>query len=137
MSSLDMGQIWSLKDDVAHGKVHPRDAKMQLAFELVKKFHGTEEAEAARAAFVAQFSRKEIPDDIPEFAVEAVLETIYLPRVLKDAGILKSASEGRRLIRQGAVSIDGQKIDGEEITPDSSEIIIKVGKRRYLRLVRR
>ncbi len=135
LSSLDLDEIKGLKDGIADGRLHPKDVKTRLAQELVERFHGARAAEAAKADFEAQFSRGEVPDDIPEFKLSPDEKTIYLPRVLKEAGLVESTSDARRLIKQGAVSIDGTKVRSEEIEVQAPQTVLKVGKRRFLRII--
>ncbi len=135
LSSLDLDEIKGLKEGVNEGRFHPKDIKVQFAQELVQRFHGASAAEVARADFEAQFSRGEIPDDIPDFRLSLDEKTIYLPRILKEAGLVESASEARRLIKQGAVSVDGNKVHSEEIEFHTSPAVLKVGKRRFLRVL--
>jgi tyrosyl-tRNA synthetase len=137
LSSLDLDEIKGLKDGIADGRLHPKDVKTRLAQELVERFHGDQAAGAAKADFEAQFSRGEVPDDIPEFKLSPDEKTIYLPRVFKEAGLVASTSEARRLIKQSAVSIDGNKVQSEEIEVRAPRAVLKVGKRRFLRIVRR
>jgi tyrosyl-tRNA synthetase len=134
LSSLDLDEIKGLKDGIADGRLHPKDVKTLLAQELVQRFHGARAAEAAKADFEAQFSRGEVPDDIPEFRLSPDEKTIYLPKVFKEAGLVESTSDARRLIKQGAVSIDGNKVQSEEIEVQAPQTVLKVGKRRFLRV---
>ncbi len=136
LSSMDMDEIAGLKRDMEQGSLHPREVKVRLAMELVARFHGDEAAKKARDGFDAQFRRGEIPEDIPEFVLPGDMDrnAVFLPRVLKEAGLVKSASEARRLIKQGAVSIDGQKVSGDEVAVAEDGAVIKVGKRRFVRL---
>jgi tyrosyl-tRNA synthetase len=136
LSNLDLDEIKGLKDGIADGRLHPKDVKTRLAQELVERFHGDQAAGAAKADFEAQFSRGEVPDDIPEFKLSPDEKTIYLPRVLKEAGFVASTSEARRLIKQSAVSIDGNKVQSEEIEVRAPRLVLKVGKRRFLRIMR-
>ena len=135
LSSLELEDIKGLKDGIAGGRLHPKDVKIRLAQELVERFHGARAAEIAKADFEAQFSRGEVPDDIPEFKLSPDEKTIYLPRVLKEAGLVESTSGARRLIKQGAVSIDGNKVQSEEIEVQAPQTVLKVGKRRFLRII--
>ncbi len=135
LSSLDLDEIKGLKDGIADGRLHPKDVKTRFAQELVARFHGTQAAKDASAGFEAQFSRGEVPDDIPEFKLSPDEKTIYLPRILKEAGLAESTSEVRRLIKQGAVSIDGNKVLSEEVEVQGSQTVLKVGKRRFLRVI--
>lgn len=135
LSSLDLDEIKGLKDGIADGRLHPKDVKTRLAKELVERFHGDQAAWAAKADFEAQFSRGEVPDDIPEFKLSSEEKTIYLPGILKEAGLVASTSEARRLIKQSAVSIDGNKVQSEKIEVHSPLSVLKVGKRRFLRII--
>lgn len=136
LSGLELDEVEAIRDGVAHGRLHPRDVKADLAHELVARFHGVRAADAGRQAFDAQFSRGEVPEDIPDFAISKDQGSIYLPKALKSAGLAASTSDARRLIRQGAVSLSGERVTSEEIIVEGSEAILKVGKRRFLRLVR-
>ncbi len=136
LSARSLDEIEKLKQGIEKGTVHPKDAKEQLAFELVARYHGEEAAKRAKEGFEAQFSKGEIPEDIPEYPLPADAGSkIYIPKVLKEAGLVKSTSEARRLIKQGAISLDGSKFSQEEIEKPAPGSILKVGKRRYLRLV--
>jgi len=136
LSAKSMDEIRQMKEGVEQGRLHPKDIKSQLAFELVARYHGEEAAKKAKTQFEAQFSRGEVPEDIPEYSLPTDIEDkIYLPRVLKEAGLVKSMSEARRLIKQGAVSLQGEKIRQEEIGRPSPGSVLKVGKRRFLRLI--
>ncbi len=136
LSSRSLEEIDRLKESIRAGQVHPKEVKAQLALELVSRFHGEEAANQAQARFDAQFSRREIPEDIPEYVLGQEIDRgcVFLPRVLKEAGLVKSTSEARRLIKQGAVSLDGKKITREEVSLDRPEVVLKVGKRRFLRI---
>ncbi|MEW5954560.1 MAG: tyrosine--tRNA ligase [Bacillota bacterium] len=125
-----------LKDE----SMHPRDVKMRLARELVKFYHSDAAAGEAEEEFVRVFQQRELPDEITEFAVgrELIEEdgAIWLPRLLAQAGLCKSTSEARRMIQQGGIKIDGEKFDHPEERLDFKPgIIIKVGKRKFVRLI--
>ena len=136
LSSLSLQEISALRESIESGKAHPKEVKARLAMELVSRFHGRDAAEAARRQFDAQFARGEIPDDIPEYILDDSRDraAVFLPRVLREAGLVKSTSEARRLIKQGAVTMDGHKISTDEIAVPG-KAVLKVGKRRYLRLL--
>ena len=137
LSSLSMKDITGLQEAVEQGSIHPKEVKARLAMELVARFHGREAADKARARFEAQFARKEIPEDIPEYVLGGDVDrsSVFLPRVLKEAGLVKSTSEARRLIKQGAVTIDGEKVSSDEVAVSGQGAVLKVGKRRFLRLL--
>ena len=115
-------------------EVGPRDAKIRLAFEIVKIFHGEELAEKAQEYFVKTFSKKEIPEEVNEVKVE---EDIRLVDFMVLAEIAESKGDARRKIEQGGVSIDGEKItDSNKVLGNSfSGKIIKVGKKSFARIV--
>ena len=112
------------------GSLHPRDAKMKLAFEVASSFWGDVEAEKAQQNFVKTFQKKDVPDDIPGYVVvkgQTVLD------VMIDAHLVGSKSEGRRMIEQNGVKLDGKVID-DASKPLSKEGILQVGKRHFLKL---
>lgn len=137
LSDLSVDGIAELREGVSSGRLHPRDVKSDLAFELVARYHGTESAQQAREHFNAWFGRHETPEDIPEARIPAGQEEIYLPRLLKDAGLVKSSSEAYRLISQGAISADGVKVTSESLALSASLVVLKIGKLRYLRILRK
>jgi tyrosyl-tRNA synthetase len=112
-------------------KLHPKEAKLQLAQDLVRQFHGAEQARNERCNFEKIFSKKETPQDIEVFNISSG-EAKILVDVLVSKGLADSKNEARRLIKQGAVAIDGQRIEDENwpLKPG----ILKVGKRRFLEL---
>ena len=137
LSSRSLEEIRKLRESVESGRSHPKEVKAILAGELVSRFHTREAALSAREQFDAQFARKEIPKDIPEYALAKDMDraAVFLPRVLKDAGLVKSTSEARRLIKQSAITMDGRKVRTEEIAVPETGSVVKVGKRRFLRLM--
>ena len=136
LSSRSLKEIEGLKQDIQKGVLHPKDVKSQLAFELVARYHGPEAADKAKKQFEAQFSRGETPEDIPEYLLSQYDgDKVYLPKLLKESGLVKSNSEARRLIKQGAVSLDGTKVSQDEVDRPAQGTILKVGKRRFLKLV--
>jgi len=132
LSSRSIDEIQGLKDRVQKGAVHPMDAKMALAREMVERFHGAQEAGLASESFTRVFKEKALPQDMPEIAL--ALERPWICSVLKDASLVKSTSEAKRLVVQGAVSIDDEKVSDPEQVLSSGVYIIKVGKRRFARV---
>lgn len=134
LSFRPLEEIKALREKVAQG-YNPRDVKFELAHELIARFHSQSAAVAAQQAFINRFQKNEIPEDI-ETVELAVAGTMALANVLKEAGLVKSTSEGLRMIEQGAV-----KIEGEKITDKSQELavgfagVIAVGKRRLAKVV--
>jgi tyrosyl-tRNA synthetase len=116
----------ALKD----GKLHPRDAKMKLAREIVSIFYSDEGALAAEEAFVRLFQQKETPDEMPEYEMPAGATILD---VLLGAGLVSSKSEARRMIDQKGVRLDGETLDrGDEAFPHPG--VLQLGKRRFIRV---
>jgi len=106
--------------------------KMMLAKEIVARYHGAREADGAEASWLAQFSQRQVPDDMPEREVVLENEEVWIPKLLSDLGLVKSSSEGRRRIQQGGVEIDGNRIsDPQAKLPKGGPYIIKAGKRAW------
>ena len=127
---------WSPKEIVAiekewkPGVLHPRDAKMKLAREIVSIFYSDEEALAAEEAFVRLFQQKETPDEMPEYEMQAGATVLD---VLMGAGLVSSKSEARRMIDQKGVRLDGETLErGDEAFPHPG--VLQVGKRRFVRV---
>jgi tyrosyl-tRNA synthetase len=132
LSSRTIPQIEEMKMAVREGSLHPMDAKMKLAYEIVERYHGKEQAGTAQEGFIKVFKSKELPADIPVVALS--LERPWICAVLKEAGLVSGTSEARRMISQGAVHINDEKItDSEYVLPGGTHII-KVGKRRFARV---
>jgi tyrosyl-tRNA synthetase len=136
LSDITAGELEQLKNDLATGAAHPKAVKMRLGKELVARYHSKEAAEEAAGEFDRVFGKKEIPDEVEtrEVAWDAD-DTAWLPKALMDAGVIASTSEGLRLIRQGGVSVDGDKVDTDYKLSKGGEKLVKVGKRRFVRLV--
>lgn len=118
---------------------NPRDAKHQLAHTIVEMYHGSEAADGARTYFEKTVIQKDVPDDIEDFApsVEPGQE-MGLLNIMREAGLTDSNSQGRRMIEQGAVSIDGETVSDTSLYVTVSErapFVLQVGKRRYARIV--
>lgn len=124
----------ALAKDLESGAAHPRDVKMKLAYTIVSLYHGDEAAQEAQAEFVRVFQKGSLPTDIPEFAMEKPAEAVWMPQFLSDAGLVSSNSEARRSIKQGAVKINGEKFEGENLDLEDG-MIVQVGKRRYVKVV--
>ncbi len=132
LTDMDQDEIDRQKADAASGQASPRDLKADLAHDLVKRFHGPEAADEARAEFDRMFRGGGVPDEIETQLVPAGLRLFAL---LADYGLAASRAEARRLIQQGAVSLDGQKVrDPHMSLEEGTECLLKVGKRRFLQV---
>ncbi|OGQ98993.1 MAG: tyrosine--tRNA ligase [Deltaproteobacteria bacterium RIFOXYD12_FULL_57_12] len=136
LSDLASDEIAALAREVEKGSLHPKAVKQRLARELVARFHGVVAAEKAEANFEKVFRHHGLPDEIPEQVLPAGGEDVWLPRLLVDAGVAASTSEARRLIDQQAVSVDGVKVTHvDQRIPATGEILLKVGKRRFCKVI--
>ena len=136
LSDLTMAEIADLKADMEQGKIHPKAVKVRLAKELVARFHDQDAADSAEKNFEQVFAKHQLPDDIPEKRVTVEDETIWLPKLLLEAELVKSTSDGRRMVKQNAVSIDGEKMsDINAEIPTSGAVLLKVGKRRFCKVL--
>jgi len=114
--------------------MHPMEAKKQLAARIVARFHGDDAGKSARDGFEKQFAKKEVPDDIPEASIAVEDGSLWLVKALSQAGLTQSNGEGMRLVKQGAVSVDGEKVSDKDFSLTAGSYLIKCGKRRFLKL---
>ena len=134
LSCRSLDDIASLKASVAAG-ANPRDAKFALGREIVARFHDEAAAERAQAAFVAQFQQRAIPEDMPDLTLETRGGSIGIAHLLKGAALVPSTSEALRMIRQGAVRIDGARIEDRGLEIEKGSIAVyQVGRRRFARV---
>jgi len=131
-SAMDLRE---LRRSVEAG-ANPRDIKFQLAGELVSRFHGAADAERVHRDFLDRFQRGQIPDDLAQVALQATDSTgMALPQLLKSAGLVSSTSEAMRMVAQGAVKIDGERISDPKRLCDVGEAhVYQVGKRRFAKV---
>jgi len=131
-------ELETMENQMRGTEVNPRDVKMRLAREIVTIYHDSKSAKAAEEEFKRMFQGRGLPDEIPLFQVAAEDLPIWIVKLLTTSGLASSHSEARRLIQQGGVRIDGERVTDEnlELTVDR-EVAIKVGKLRHLRVVRK
>lgn len=134
LSFLPTNQVESLKKDVAGG-VNPRDVKFTLAEEIVGRFHSPQQAKAAKQQFIARFQKREMPEDMVELEVAGVDGKLALANLLKQANLTSSTSESHRMVKQGAVRIDGEQATDSRIDIEAGNShVYQVGKRRFARI---
>ncbi len=134
LSFRPLEEIEQFKKDI-EGGANPRDIKFLLGEEIVERFHDKEAAGKVRDNFISRFKKNEIPDDLPEVEVKAVDGFIGIPNLLKEAGLTASTSDAMRMIKQGAVKKDGEKIDDKSHQTAAGEIaIFQVGKKRIVKV---
>jgi tyrosyl-tRNA synthetase len=133
-AGMPAAEVGELVESLAAGRLHPGETKRRLARDIVARYWGGEEAQRAEASFDALFKRHEIPDDAPEFVLGSE-DPVRLPLLMREAGLVTSNSEGRRMLAQGAVKVDGVKVASEEIPrAEVAGKVLQVGKRRFARL---
>ncbi|NOY63451.1 MAG: tyrosine--tRNA ligase [Gammaproteobacteria bacterium] len=134
LSFRPMSEIDSWKQAVEQGE-NPRDIKFRLAEEIIERFHNREAAVAAREAFIARFQKGAMPDEIAEVEVQAEQGLLPIANLLKNAGLTPSTSDALRMIKQGAVRIDGERLEdrSKKIAAGTTHIY-QVGKRRFAKV---
>ncbi len=135
LSSRPLEAIRSERDRVVRGEFHPKEVKMTFAREMVDRFHGPEAAARAADDFERRFSRREVdPEKFPEVVVGRGGAPVPLVRAMLDAQLIASTSEGRRLITQGAVKVDGERVTDPKAELPRGTHLVQVGKLRAARL---
>jgi len=134
LSFRNLDEIAGWQSEVAAGR-NPRDIKVLLAQEIVARFHSRQAAEAALAEFEARFRQGVLPDDMPEVNVSAPDGSIAVPQLLKQAGLVDGTSEAMRMIQQGAVKLDGERVNDKSVVVKAGAVVVaQVGKRKFARI---
>jgi len=134
LSFKPIAEIEGYKTDIDKGK-NPRDVKIDLAKELIERFHDQAAAQAAHDEFINRFQKGAMPDEMPELGLTPEGGEIAIANLLKDAGLVGSTSDAYRMIKQGAAKIDGEKItDKSLVIVSGSEAVYQVGKRKFARV---
>lgn len=133
VTDLSIDELDRIKVGLTNQTIHPRDAKMRLAREIVTRYHGEQAAQAAEEHFKTVFQQGAIPDDVPEVYVPE--GTLWIVKLLTETGLCPSNGEARRMVQQGAVKINGEKIDDVEAQIQLIEgMILQVGKRKFAKV---
>lgn len=134
-TKIPMEEIQAMKEGIENGTVHPRDAKMKLGYTLVEMYHGKEAAEAAVRHFKTVFQQHALPDDIEEVKWTGDKE-IWIVKLLVELGMQSSNGEARRMIQNGGVKINQEKVEDVQLQVSLEDgMIIQVGKRKYKKVV--
>ena len=134
LSFKPLDEIAELKQQMADG-ANPRDIKITLAKEIIARFHSADAAEAAHQDFIQRFQKNAIPDDMPEVSIALTDGEVAIGYLLKEAGLVGSTSDAMRMIKQGAVKIDGEKVtDTRLVLTEKGENVYQVGKRKFARI---
>ncbi len=137
-TGLSVDEIEAVETGLKDGTLHPNQSKRRLAREIVTLYYSSSAAEGAEEAFDRLFKAKELPEDIPDALVE-LADHVHLPAILSAAGLVKSNGDGRRMIDQGGVKIDGAPVSAGVYDLERAEIegcVVQVGKRRFARILR-
>ncbi len=135
LSFRSIDEINQFKKEIDEGE-NPRDIKFLLASEIVARFHSKELAEQAQAAFIARFQKGAIPDEMPEITLESTDGVLPIGTLLKDSGLTSSTSEAFRMMGQGAVKIDGDRVDDRSyLAAKGGTYVVQVGKRKFSRII--
>lgn len=140
LSHISLEEFQALKEGIGKGEVHPKRAKEDLAFELVGRYRGNEEALKVKTEFEHVFAQKGLPDDVREFTIatdnltESRKET-WLPQIIKEADLVKSTSEALRLIKQGGVKVNDKPVTDPDARLEQGEYLVKVGKRKFVKVI--
>jgi tyrosyl-tRNA synthetase len=133
LSARSLADIAKLRAAVDEGR-NPRDVKFELAMEIVDTYHGAGAGKAERDRFIARFREGALPEQIPEKVVTADGDSAKLANVLKQTGLAASASAAYRLIEQGAVRVDGEKVECRDTVLKPGPALLQVGKRGIVRV---
>ena len=134
LSFRSLQDIAALKRSV-EGGMNPRDAKFELGLEIVARFHDKASAEEAKKEFISRFQQGAMPDDIPEVTLISQDGRLGIAHLLKSAGLVSSTSEAFRMLKQGAVKIDGQRVEDRSLQIEAgSNSVYQVGKRKFARV---
>lgn len=137
LSAKSNAEIRQLKESTEQGR-NPRDVKYELGLEIVETYHGAAAAQAAREAFIQRFRQGQLPEDLVTIEIHVDVEGRPIANLLVDANLTSSTSESHRMIKQGAVKMDGERIeDGKQLLRSGTEHVIQVGKRKVAKVVLR
>ena len=135
LTDIGMDEIAAMKKNAESGRINPKNAKINLAKEIIKMYYNENEAEKASLEFHNIFKKGGLPDIIPEYRVGKSTKPVWICLLLTQAGLTSSNSEARRLIKQGAVSMDGEKVsDGNLKIHVDKNIVLQAGKRRFVKI---
>lgn len=134
LSFKSVSELGAIRKAVAEGR-NPRDVKIELAVELVSRFHGAAAGEAALADFIARFQKGVLPDEMPEVSIPAGPEGLPIGQILRQSGLTASTSEALRMIDQGGVRLNGERVVDKGLVLHAGEtVVLQVGKRKFARV---
>ncbi|MGE5389560.1 MAG: tyrosine--tRNA ligase [Deltaproteobacteria bacterium] len=131
LTRVPMEEIKSFRLAMEKSEVNPRDVKIRLAKHIITAYHSEEEADKAEERFKLVFSQGDIPDDIPVIQISD--REIWLPKFLQESGMVDSSSEGKRMLQQGAVKVNGTRQNDENLVLEEN-MVVQVGKRKFIKV---
>lgn len=134
LSFRPLAEIEEFKAGIAAGTLNPRDVKIWLAKEIIARYHDEAAAEAAHEDFTQRFSKNAIPDEMPEIELALEGEGLAIANLLKEADLVATTSEALRMIKQGAVKVDGEKLEDGKALIGAGTAVYQVGKRKFVRV---
>jgi len=134
LSHISLKELSSLKEGIKKGAVHPKHAKENLALEIVERYWSKEEALRVKEEFEHIFQQKGLPDEIPAVDLTWEEKEMWVPKIMKLSGLTSSTGEAMRLIKQGGVTVNDQKVDDPDVKLPTGSYLFKVGKRKFLRV---
>ncbi len=134
LSRISIDEFKALKEGIKNGTIHPKKAKEALALEIVERYWGKEEALNAKKDFEQKIKKKGLPDEIPEVCIAWDEENMWVPKIMKLAGLTSSTGEAIRLIKQGGVMINESRYTDTEGKLVKGEYLFKAGKRKFLKI---
>lgn len=132
LSTKSLQEIAELKEGVEKGSLHPKAVKENLALEIITRYYNKESAETAREEFIKVFSKDELPSDMPTFEKNA---GIWIAQLMNECALSTSSSEALRLIKQGGVKINGERLTDTKLNLEAGEYVIQAGKRKFARIL--
>lgn len=132
LSTKSLQEIAELKEGVEKGSLHPKAVKENLALEIITRYYNKESAEAAREEFIKVFSKDELPSDMPTFEKNA---GIWIAQLMNECALSTSSSEALRLIKQGGVKINGERLTDTKLNLEAGEYVVQAGKRKFARIL--
>jgi tyrosyl-tRNA synthetase len=133
LSFRSLADVDGLKRSIEDGQ-NPRDVKFELAKEIVERFHDSAAADDAQQDFMQRFQKGGLPDNMPEVEVSSVEGSIPLANLLKEAGLCQSTSDAMRMVKQGAVRINAERVENSRVMIQPGEAVYQVGKRKFARV---
>lgn len=136
LSDTPLDVIDRIFSELSEGKLHPKDVKARFAMEMVGRYHGANLAVVAKEQFESVFSRKEVPENLPEYRFQWLGKDIWIPKLLVELKFAATTSEGKRLVAQKGIRIDSEVLEAEYFIPEEKKVfVIQCGKRRFARIL--